>query len=304
MLAAVALPPLLLVALIVARHQADPLRSCDFVHPGSSQLRCYSRQMDSMVHREGLQAALTDVDARASHDAALQAQCHMAWHRVSEPVGRADALAHRAPAQFTVHSPCQEGYLHGYWIGYLSSHPLTLANAARLTVQQCARYTTSRSVLNCVHTFGHSFSRASADSPARMVSMCHSVPYDRLVRGTPDSTADQLEYQCYYGGWMEIGLRDVLARASAPDNCGAISGPLDALRACYAYLPQRDSSIAGASSGRVAAQTCERYAPAAHGLRDTCIAVLVENGGSQVRCSWFGADASECERLTAGWGPA
>lgn len=291
-IALLALPSLLLGGawLVSEKHQVVPgIDGCRFVRARQAQLDCYSRQFRKAVRRDGLQHALTIVDRKAQRSVTLGADCHLAWHPIGEAQGRRDATGKRSFRNITAASSCQQGWAHGYTIGYLDAAPPTDAALVQIIEADCARQPDLNQILNCMHAFGHTIARRTPSDRRAAARTCQQIDTSRfpgadrpsLLPGALSAVADGSLHQCLYGAYMEFGMIDLRAGSTREDNCGdAIS--YEARKACYAYLSGRVGAIHG--NLRAAARACHIHAPKGE-MRDSCIKTFAFGLDRIARCS-------------------
>jgi hypothetical protein len=197
-------------------------------------------------------------------------------------------------------SVCQEGYLHGYTIGYLNAGDVDDNDVDELFVTQCTaaahvdatasgapRYDT-RGVLNCVHSFGHVYARRS-HRVADATRACSDARYGDLPLADQPGFVNAYEHQCLYGMYMEIGLMDLARGSTVQDNCVHAPGGDAPKKACYAYISARVGALEGGLEP--GARACHRIAPRGE-YRDACVRTFAVALQSPAACAYFPA-ASE-----------
>jgi hypothetical protein len=185
------------------RHQVVPgFVGCRYVRNVQERDRCFARQARHLVDRDGRSRALAEVDAAARRDPIAKASCHWALHGVGERDGRRLARRSHGPGAAVIphldlDSICQQGYMHGALIGYADEGgdvDQIVANGA----PTCERAgpNSERFTSNCVHAYGHLFTRAG-DGVANAVSAC-----GRFVAKLTHPTS-RLGDTCVWGALME-----------------------------------------------------------------------------------------------------
>lgn len=223
------------------RHRAS-MAECGKIKQSTKYTACLGRRFDSLMQREGLTAAIKTIDARAEKSRRFFLTCHMAWHQVSEPMGRRAAQAHK-PAVPPVRggSFCTQGFEHGYYIGYLSTSPRStdIASAAR---SMCLTKREQAAILGCVHAVGHAVARKSNVTDSTRA--CDTLRFDD-VKWKPQTTlTPRVRFECDYGVFMEYALTiDDIDEATAQRCTDAPAGM--AAGACYSYLPQKIRQMDG-----------------------------------------------------------
>jgi hypothetical protein len=257
------------------RQLVPGMDGCRFVRDRTAQLGCVSDEIRSVVAEHGLQRALVRIDRVARRDESIGADCHVGWHPVGEYDGRADARAGRAYANIAAASTCQQGYAHGYTIGFVGEREPSVPELARMVDAECGGSTDLDALFNCTHAYGHVIARLRKGDAAAGIRACGRVDYASLpgartpspIPGERPPVLVGAEHQCLYGLYMEIGLLDVAAGSDELDNCHTAT--TDAARkACYAYLPSRVNAIVGDLPR--AARSCNELAPIGD-LRDSCV---------------------------------
>ncbi len=177
---------------------------------GRQRSACFTQLAQKDAKALGIQAALNKWGRRVARDEGVLSSCHLAWHVVGQAHGVQLRRHNRAlPATFA-RNTCEEGYLHGVFIGYT-----TQANVRRTDVPRLARFCAGKRVIlgtpvNCVHAIGHTLQRSSRSHFSSMIEPgCAVVArvVARSMRG-PDQGLrrnDQysIERQCWRGAFME-----------------------------------------------------------------------------------------------------
>lgn len=248
---------------------------CRFVRERGPQLDCVTERMRGIVQEEGLQRALVRVDEHAQARTAIGADCHVAWHPIGEEDGRRDARAGRPYGNVTARTTCQQGYAHGYTIGFIGERTPTDDELARMVEAECGGSTGLNALFNCTHAYGHVIARLNEGRPAGGIRACGLVEYAALpgadvaspVPGERPPVVVGAEHQCLYGMYMEVAILDLATGDETLDNCDTATTAA-ARKACYAYLPARVNAIVGDLGA--AARACNELAPEGD-LRDSCV---------------------------------
>ena len=257
-------------------HQIVPgLDGCRFVRQREAQLACVTDAFRDRVDDVGLQRALATVDRDARASESIGADCHVGWHPIGERAGRLDAQRDDPYDNIDAASTCQQGYAHGYTIGYIGERTPTEDELARMVEADCGGSGGLSALFNCTHAYGHVIARQHEGDAAAGIRACGKVDYSRLpgtdvpspVPGERPPVLEGAEHQCLYGLYMELSLLDVSAGDAVLDNCGTATTAA-ARKACYAYLPSRVNAITG--SLEQAARACHDLAPVGD-LRDSCV---------------------------------
>lgn len=243
----------------------------------------------------GFESTLKLVDRKAKDLPTLAADCHLAWHPIGERAGRTakkkDATYHNIVAD----SSCQQGYAHGYTIGYLSKGNISDKKLATIMIDQCSATTTDNQTFNCTHAFGHTIARRHPKDIARAIGICETANYKSLPGGDIreaggfNSVIVGGEHQCLYGLYMEVGIYDVSHGSTKLDNC-ATATSAESRKSCYAYLPSRVGAIKGGLAA--AAKSCHDLAPKGD-LRDSCIKTFSYGLLKEKDCSLLIAKSEE-----------
>jgi hypothetical protein len=270
------------------------LDGCRFVRDRTAQLGCYTDGFGDFVREDGLARALVRVDDRAGESEQLGADCHVAWHPIGESDGADDASAGRDYDNIEAVTTCQQGYAHGYTIGFISETDPSEDQLARMVDAECGGSTGLNALFNCTHAYGHVIARMNEGDVAVGIRACGKVDYAALpgadvespVPGERPPVLVGAEHQCLYGLYMEVALLDVADGDETLDNCDTAT--TDAARkACYAYLPARVNAITG--DLRPAARACNELAPEGD-LRDSCVKTFSMGLQDPKRCSMLVAD--------------
>ncbi len=257
------------------RQLVPGLDGCRFVRDREAQLSCVTDAFGDRVDETGRDAALESVDRDARASEAIGADCHLGWHPIGEAAGRSDARADRDYDNIDAASTCQQGYAHGYTIGFLDEREPTVDELARMVEADCGASAGLNALFNCTHAYGHVIARQNDGDPTAGIAACGRVDYTKLpgtsvaspVPGERPPVLVGAEHQCLYGLYMEISLLDVAAGGDRLDNCDTATNA-EARKACYAYLPSRVNAITG--SLEQAAKSCHQLAPEGD-LRDSCV---------------------------------
>jgi hypothetical protein len=285
-------------------HQLVPgLKGCSYVRDRQAQLACYSDGFGKLVDDEGLATALTTIDERASDSTTLAADCHVGWHPIGEADGRADAKADLDYDNIAAKTTCQQGYAHGYTIGFIGSKDPTDAELARMVDAECGGSTGLSALFNCTHAYGHVIARKNEGDLDAGIRSCGLVDYARLpgadvpspVPGERPPVLVGAEHQCLYGLYMETALLDIADGSTTLDNCDTATTP-EARKACYAYLPARVNGIKGNLED--AARSCSEFAPKGD-LRDSCVKTFAMGLGTDKQCDMLvtKVEQGQCRRV-------
>jgi hypothetical protein len=270
------------------------LDGCRYVRDRTAQLGCYTDGFRGFVEEDGLAKALVRVDERAGASEPLGADCHVAWHPIGEADGAADAKAEREYDNIAAATTCQQGYAHGYTIGFISETSPSEDQLARMVDAECGGSTGLNALFNCTHAYGHVIARMNEGDVAAGISACGKVDYAALpgadvaspVPGERPPVLVGAEHQCLYGLYMEVALLDVAGGDETLDNCDTATTD-EARKACYAYLPARVNAIKG--DLRPAARACNEFAPKGD-LRDSCVKTFSMGLQDPERCDMLVAD--------------
>lgn len=278
------------------------LGGCRFVRDRAPQLECVTDRMRGIVADEGLRRALVRVDERAQASTAIGADCHVGWHPIGEEHGRRDARAGRPYDNVTARTTCQQGYAHGYTIGFIGERTPTDEELARMVEAECGGSTGLNALFNCTHAYGHVIARLGDGDPAAGIRACERVDYASLpgtdvaspVPGERPPVLVGAEHQCLYGMYMEVAILDLADGDDTLDNCGTATTAA-ARKACYAYLPARVNAIVG--DLEAAARSCGELAPSGD-LRDSCVKTFSIGLQRREDCVLLRADAEQdqCRR--------
>ncbi len=287
-------------------HQIVPgLDGCGYVRDRASQLDCYTGEFQSIVDDQGLEKGLTRIDELAADSVPLGADCHVSWHPIGEADGRVDAKADRDYANIIAKTTCQQGYAHGYTIGFIGTKDPTEAELARMVDAECGGSTGLNALFNCTHAYGHVIARQNEGDIEAGIRACEQVDYERLpganvqspVPGERPPVLVGAEHQCLYGLYMETSLLDLADGGTELDSCGSATSP-EARKACYAYLPARVNGIRGNLED--AAKACHDLAPEGD-LRDSCVKTFSIGLGSKEQCTMLVAkvERDQCRQVIA-----
>lgn len=247
-----ALPPLigLLLFMVSDTHRLLPgMAGCGLVRDAAAQIDCYGDQAAQIAARDGSETAIAEIDERSRTDADLRAECHMVLHRVGEPEGRRAGRAGDSFPEFPAQSFCHDGYVHGYFIGYLETAALD-TGSMRAVSAHCGAQEDDGAVVSCAHAVGHVLARRAARDMERAATGCEQLTH------RSEATREAARFDCAYGASMEYTVRDLQAGRERPlDNCTKVRGELGR-RACYTFLPGRVAQLAGSLED--AAGVCER----------------------------------------------
>ena len=306
---ALLLAPSLVVAgawLLSGSHQVVPgLEGCQFIRARQAQIDCYTGQIRKLVRNEGTPRALAHVDRSAAKVITLGADCHLAWHPIGEQVGRSDARAQRNFHNIAADTTCQQGFAHGYTIGFLGSSKPSVGELSKIVGSDCARDPKIIQILNCAHAYGHTIARRTPRDADAAVHTCEQIDYTVLpgalkpssLPGNPPPVVAGSLHQCLYKAYMEIGMLDLARGSKVANNCRSARG-FQARKACYAYLPAR----VGALNGDVAsaARACHTMAPKGE-MRDACVKTFSLGLLHDDRCTLFSArvEQLECREIIA-----
>lgn len=285
-------------------HQLVPgLDGCSYVRDRSAQLGCYTNAFGDIVDDRGLAQGLTRVDELAADSTTLGADCHVAWHPLGEAEGKADAKAGRDYDNITARTTCQQGYAHGYTIGFIGTKDPSEAQLARMVTADCGGSSGLTALFNCTHAYGHVIARQNEGDVRAGIDACERVDYTRLPGANVDSPVPGerppvlvgAEHQCLYGLYMETSLLDVADGDTKLDNCSTATSP-EARKACYAYLPARVNAISGNLED--AATACHEFAPKGD-LRDSCVKTFSIGLGTRKQCAMLVAkvEQAQCRRV-------
>ncbi|MCW2921838.1 MAG: hypothetical protein JWL76_1712 [Thermoleophilia bacterium] len=285
-------------------HQLVPgLKGCSYVRDRAAQLDCYTDAFGDIVDERGLAKGLVRVDELAGDSATLGADCHVGWHPLGEAEGRADAKAGRDYDNITAKTTCQQGYAHGYTIGFIGTKDPSEAELARMVDAECGGSTGLTALFNCTHAYGHVIARQNKGDVSAGIDACERVDYTKLPGANVDSPIPGerppvlvgAEHQCLYGLYMETSLLDVSDGDTTLDNCSTATSD-EARKACYAYLPARVNAISGNLED--AAKACHEFAPKGD-FRDSCVKTFSIGLGSRKQCSMLVAkvERSQCGRV-------
>jgi hypothetical protein len=294
LLAVMVIAPLCAVAglyLYGAAHPVLPgLNGCRYVRSQEPRIDCYADQIDSLVRAHGVTSAMATVDAEAKHVSRAADACHLAWHPTGERAGRTAAKQGKELTLLEDGSFCSEGYIHGFYIGYLAASSTHDVGAKELNTI-CTATKESNIALQCVHAFGHQFARQSKDSAVGSRA-CLKVDLGQVGEQLM-SGPQGMKHECLYGMWMQYSMQNLKHEAANLDNCAAaIPG---AKQVCYEFLPFRVDRLTGDLTR--AANSCSRYAKA-RSDRDACVAAFSRRATMEQGCSIFHtkADRSVCTR--------
>ncbi len=285
-------------------HQLVPgLDGCRYVRDRQAQLGCVSDAFRDEVDERGLEKALVEVDDRAQASQVIGADCHVGWHPIGERDGRADADAGRGYDNIAAKTTCQQGYAHGYTIGFIGTKDPTEDELARMVDAECGGSTGLNALFNCTHAYGHVIARQNEGDIEAGIRACSLVDYDRLpgadvaspVPGERPPVLVGAEHQCLYGLYMETSLLDVADGGTDLDNCSSATSP-EARKACYAYLPARVNAITGDLED--AARSCNELAPEGD-LRDSCVKTFSIGLPSAEQCELLVSkrEQEQCRRV-------
>lgn len=285
-------------------HQLVPgLDGCGYVRDRGAQLDCYTDEFRGIVADRGLAKGLTRVDDLAGDSVTLGADCHVAWHPIGEAEGRDDAKSDSEYDNITARTTCQQGYAHGYTIGFIGTKDPTEAELASMVDAECGGSTGLTALFNCTHAYGHVIARQNEGDITAGIDACERVDYTRLPGANVDSPVPGerppvvvgAEHQCLYGLYMETSLLDVSDGATKLDNCSTATSP-EARKACYAYLPARVNAISGNLDD--AAKACHDLAPKGD-LRDSCVKTFSIGLGARKQCEMLVAkvEQDQCRRV-------
>jgi hypothetical protein len=114
-------------------HQVVPgIAGCQHVREREAQMSCLSEEFQQLVSERGVARALRAVDAKAQRSVVLGSDCHLAWHPVGEREGAKDARAGSGYDNIAAKTTCQQGYSHGYTIGYMGERKPSLDELVRI----------------------------------------------------------------------------------------------------------------------------------------------------------------------------
>lgn len=278
---AVLIPPVIALGVYTwaGHHKLLPgMRGCGYVRDSGAQLECYRAQLRALAKEKGTKAALKQIDRDSRSDAQLAQNCHLAWHPVGEREGRRarrDGETIKPPRETSF---CQQGYVHGYYIGYFGKTPPG-ASGARVAEQICLAESGKDEVRNCFHSFGHVFAQ-QASTARKAARACAEI---ELPSRRKDLAVEEARFQCGYGLYMEVALRELNSGGHAkPNNCD--DAPRAVADACAAFLPARVESLTG--DQKASALTCRKYvAPGA--ARDRCIVSYAIGVSGKHACRYY-----------------
>jgi hypothetical protein len=285
-------------------HKVVPgIDGCSHVRQRDAQLGCYSDEFGELVREDGRARALRTVDAKAADSIELGSDCHLAWHPIGERAGAADAAAGRDYDNIAAKTTCQQGYSHGYTIGFMGAREPTVAELVRIVRDECGGTGGLNALFNCTHSYGHVIARRFEGDVAAGIDACGKVDYEALpgtdvkspVPGERPPVLVGVEHQCLYGLYMETALLDVAGGDTTLDNCGTATSAA-ARKACYAYLPSRVNAIRGDLGA--AGRACHELAPKGD-LRDSCVKTFAMGLPSVERCTYLPAkvEQEQCRRV-------
>jgi hypothetical protein len=285
-------------------HQVLPgIAGCRSVREREAQMSCYTDEFRSLVREQGLGSALRTVDAKAASSVTLGADCHLAWHPVGEAAGAKAARERTGYDNIAAKTTCQQGYAHGYTIGYMGEREPTTAELVRIIRDECGGTSGLNALFNCTHSYGHVIARRFDGDVRAGIDACGQVDYRALpgtdvpspVPGERPPVLVGVEHQCLYGMYMETALLDVQRGDTTLDNCDTATSAA-ARKACYAYLPSRVNAIKGDLGA--AGRACHELAPKGD-LRDSCVKTFSMGLPDAERCSYLVSDAeqAQCRRV-------
>jgi hypothetical protein len=271
-------PPLVGAVLYIAAgsHKVLPgMTGCKYVRNSSVQIDCYADEIIGYRKSHSLKATLGMVTSKAKTDASLSGSCHLSLHQMGEPDGRREAKSKQPFHPFDDSNWCTEGYIHGFYIGYLSSIGASVKSAGPIS-KVCGGLAKPEATYNCTHAFGHSMARTT---PSRAEA---SKGCEALSMSDPETDA-KAKRDCFYGMFMEYTLNDLAKGRTKPLN-DCVDIPAVAEEGCFAFLPGRVERMT--NSRTKAVEACDDYAPKGS-LRELCIASFARTV----------TKASECEPL-------
>lgn len=276
-IAATLLPPVVLAAAWMreAHHAVIPgLRGCDRVRDSVSRTGCYGDRLTVMVETDGLVRTRSLSAAHARRSGRFSAVCHMAWHVPGERAGRRDARADSKLRRPASTSFCDEGYVHGYLIGWTTTSS-TDVDPERARGFCTRGFSDIRARANCAHSFGHVFARARTGDPEAATDRCNA-----MFAGMRSGEEASLAADCNYGAWMEVTLQRPARTRAEVDNCG--SAPPIAQIGCVMFLPARMRAVDG--DRRAVSRTC-RDLPSSDLLAAICANYLGYVSRSRTACT-------------------
>lgn len=279
------------------------VEGCRSVRNREAQMSCYTSEFRALVRQRGVQRALRTVDAKAAKSITLGADCHLAWHPVGEAAGAADARRRDGYDNIAAKTTCQQGYAHGYTIGYMGKREPTIDELVRIIGDECGGTSGLNALFNCTHSYGHVIARRFEGDVRAAIGACEQVDYRSLpgtaakspVPGERPPVLVGVEHQCLYGLYMETALLDVKRGDATLDNCATATSAA-ARKACYAYLPSRVNAIKGDLGA--AGRACHELAPKGD-LRDSCVKTFSMGLPSVERCSYLvsKSEQAQCRRV-------
>lgn len=293
------LVPVILVGCVLlygTSHRVLPgLEGCSHIRSNLPRIQCYSTESQRLVDQEGAPRAIADVERRATRDASLASDCHLALHSAGERAGRGAGTAGEGLPALDTSSWCSQGYAHGFVIGYFG-----VTHAGAIPTETISRVCASGlqgDAVNCIHAFGHIFARRAGSDLNVADEGCAQLNYAAVRAAVHDgSTTTALRDECYRGLYMEYSLRDVHGQATRTTSCA--NAPVRSQPMCYAWLPQRVTMLDGSIDD--AAQACHIQAPAGRD-RSACVARFAEliDDSEQCRLLPAASEVSLCRTTFA-----